>query len=491
MHHSNLDYASAAQTSRVVRQRKISPVEVIEHAISRIEARDPSLNAFAHTDFDQARSRAKQLEARILAGDDVGPLAGVPTAMKDLFNFYPGWPSTFGGVPALKNFRLNQKSIYPSRMEDAGAIVLGTTNSPTFGFRGTTDNALHGPTRNPFDLRRNSGGSSGGSAAAVADGLLPFADGTDGGGSIRIPSAWCHVFGFQPSFGRVPVAIRPNAFGGTAPFIYQGPIARTVEDAALALSVLAGPDVSDPFSISTKVDWSEALKRPITGLRIGFTPDFGGFPVEPTVAAKVAEAVLAFQEAGAEIVPLSLSFAYSHHQLSDLWCRMISQGAVAVLENFASQGMSLQHDLPETVREWAEKARNETLAELQDDQIMRSDVYCVLNEALEKVDFIAGPTTTCLPVRNAERGQTVGPDMINGMSVNPLIGFCPTFLTNFSGNPAASLPAGLADGLPVGLMLIGRLQQDANLLAACAAFEQVRPWMETYQIPAFRGLALS
>lgn len=484
-----LDYASAAQIARLIRTREISAVEVTAHAIARIEARNGSLNAFVHTDFDKARERAAGLDARIAAGEDVGPLAGVPTAIKDLFNFYPGWPSTLGGVPALKDFKLDLKSRYASRMEEAGAVVLGVTNSPVLGFRGTTDNALFGPTRNPFDLSRNSGGSSGGSAAAVADGLLPIGDGTDGGGSIRIPAAWCHVFGFQASFGRIPMVIRPNAFAASAPFIYEGPITRTVEDAALALGVLAGPDAGDPFSLSDRLDWTGALARPIKGLRIGFSPDLGGFPVEPQVAATVAHAVRAFEQAGAEIVPLSLDFGYSHDDLSQLWCRMISQGSVGVIDSFAAQGVHLESDLPAPVLEWAERARKASALDLQRDQAMRTRVYDVLNGAFSQVDLIAGPTTTCLPTPNAERGMTVGPSAIARKPVNPLIGFCPTFLTNFTGNPAASLPAGLADGLPVGLMLIGRRRDDLTVLSASAAFEKVQPWAEAYRIPSLRPLA--
>ncbi|USJ28505.1 amidase [Ensifer adhaerens] len=486
MEPADLDYASASELAMLVRRRQLSPVEVVDHAIQRIEARNPSLNAFVHTDFEGARVRARALEARIAKGEDIGHLAGVPTAIKDLYNFYPGWPCTLGGVPSLKNFRLDFKSLYPTRMEAAGAIVLGTTNSPALGFRGITDNVLYGPTNNPFDLSRNSGGSSGGSAAAVADGLLPIAGGTDGGGSIRIPSAWCHTFGFQASFGRIPLVMRPNAFGSTSPFIYEGPITRTVEDAALALDALAGCDPADPYSLTDRVDWLAALQKPIAGLRIGFTPDFGGFPVEPTVSARITEAVEAFDQAGAEIVPLSLDFAHSYHELSRLWCRMMSQGTVAVLEGFAAEGIDLERDLPEIVLDWMRIAKDSTLREHQRDQIMRTNVYDVLNRAFSEVDLIAGPTTACLAVMNRERGETVGPYTIDGLPVDPLIGFCPTFLTNFSGNPSASLPAGFANGLPVGLMLIGRRQADAALLSACAAYERIRPWTNGYEIAARR-----
>jgi len=481
---SKLDFASASEIARNVRERRISPVEVTDHAIARIEARNGAINAFVFTAFDQARERARELEKRIMAGKDVGPLAGVPTAMKDLFNFYPGWPSTLGGVPSLRDFRLERKSLYPTRMENAGAIVLGVTNSSTLGFRATTDNALFGATKNPFDLERNSGGSSGGSAAAVADGLVPVAGGSDGGGSIRIPSAWCHTFGFQASFGRVPTVARPNAFGPSSPFIYEGPITRTVEDAALALGALAGPDGADPFSIRETLDWQSALGRPIKGLRIAFTSDFGGFPVEPEVAARIAEAVQAFKEAGATILPLSLKFGRTADELTQLWCRMISQNTVSVLDGFSERGLDLEPDFPPPLRAWGQAARQETLSGRLRDQIARTDVYDVLNGVFSEVDLIAGPTTTCLPVLNAARGETVGPSRIDGTPINPLIGFCPTFLTNFTGNPAASLPAGLVNGLPVGLMLIGRRQDDLTVLSACAAFEKIRPWLHTYPRPA-------
>ncbi|RDJ13925.1 amidase family protein [Rhizobium grahamii] len=166
--------------------------------------------------------------------------------------------------------------------------------------------------------------TSGGNAAAV-DGLVPIAGGSDGGGSIRIPSAWCHTFGFQASFGRVPTVGRPGAFGASSPFIFEGPITRTVEDAATALSALSGPDIADPFNIVGKLDWLGALQRLIEGLHIGLTLDFGGFPLEPTITAKIEEAIRAFDAADATIVPLSLKFGRTVDELVQLWCRMISQ----------------------------------------------------------------------------------------------------------------------------------------------------------------------
>src|SRR5207253_7410437 len=190
------------------------------------------------------------------AGPQLGPLNGVPSASKDLFDFKPGWTRTFGGIRALKDMGVGLSCVYAERIERAGAILVGKTNSPVMGFRGTCDNYLFGPAHNPFDLSRNTGGSSGGSAAAVADGLVPIAEGTDGGGSIRIPAAWCGVFGFKASFGRVPFVARPNAFGGDTPFLFEGTLSRTVEDAALGLTALTGYHSADPFCLDESIDFT-------------------------------------------------------------------------------------------------------------------------------------------------------------------------------------------------------------------------------------------
>ncbi len=184
-----LAYMSAAEIAERVRRRRLSPVEIVESCIARIEARNPSLNAFVFKGFDDARREAKTAEAAVMSGAELGPLHGVPSAIKDLFDFKPGWPFTFGGIRAMKDCVAQWHCVFAERVEKAGAILIGKTNSPTMGLRGTCDNYLFGPSRNPFDTRKNAGGSSGGSAAAVADGLVPFAEGTDAGGSIRIPAA--------------------------------------------------------------------------------------------------------------------------------------------------------------------------------------------------------------------------------------------------------------------------------------------------------------
>ena len=319
-----LAFTSAAELAARIRRRELSPVEVMEACLTRIETRNSRLTAFVHLAFDEARERARAAEQAVMDGASLGPLHGVPVGMKDNFDHKPGWPSTLGGVRALHDHIADSYCPFAERIERAGAIIVGKTNSPVFGFRGTCDNYLFGPSRNPFDLTRNTGGSSGGSAAAVAGGLVPLSEGTDGGGSIRIPAAWCGAYGFKPSFGRTPMVSRPNALGNIAPFLFEGPITRTVEDATIALNALAGHDRRDPFSIETSEDFTAALNGSIVGWRIAFSPDFDIFPVEPEIAAAVEEAVQVFEAAGAQIERVRFKLRHSHEELSALWCRLVA-----------------------------------------------------------------------------------------------------------------------------------------------------------------------
>ncbi|TFH41819.1 MAG: amidase, partial [Lysobacterales bacterium] len=320
----DLSYASAGDIANAIRQKRVSPPEVLDFFIDRIEARNPSLNAVVYKGYDDARVAARRAEEAVMKGEALGPLHGVPVAIKDLFDFNPGWPATFGGIRALRNFKTDFACAFAERIAHrGGAIILGKTNSPVMGFRGTCDNYLFGPTCNPFDTRKNSGGSSGGSAAAVADGLLPLAEGTDGGGSIRIPASWCGVYGYKASFGRVPIWTRPNAFAMDTPFITEGPITRNVRDAALAMTALAGYDARDPFALDDDLDFVAATERPIKGLRIAYSPNFDVFPVDPEVSAVVEGAVRAFEEEGAVVREVKLGITRSQREMSDLWCRLI------------------------------------------------------------------------------------------------------------------------------------------------------------------------
>jgi amidase/aspartyl-tRNA(Asn)/glutamyl-tRNA(Gln) amidotransferase subunit A len=491
--HDELAYLSIRELSGLIHSRQLSPVEAVEASLGRIRARNESLNAFVYLNEEYALDAARAAEARLLAGDDAGPLMGVPTAIKDLNDSRPGWKGTLGGIPALKSYVIDAYCSFAERMEKAGAIALGKTNSPTMGFRGICDNYLFGPTRNPFDLTRNSGGSSGGSAAAVADGMVPFGEGTDGGGSIRIPAAWCGVFGFKGTSGRVSRLSRPSAFSLSPLFTFEGCLTRSVEDTAFVMEALCGPDDRDPYSLPDRVDWLGSLQGGVRGLRIAYSPDLGVFPVEPRVRETVERAARAFEEGGAVVEDVKLDLHRSAEELGDLWCRLMIPTSIVRVEKLKSAGIDLRRDYPADlapeITYWMDIVEGQTIMDAVADGEARTEVYDAVQGAMAGYDLLLAPTLACLPVENGTDGNTLGPAEINGVPVNRLIGFCPTFFFNFTGHPAASVPAGLVEGKwPVGLQIIGRRFADADVMRASAWYGEARPWRETYRQVEGRAL---
>lgn len=479
-------YTSAADLAELIRSGSLSPVTLMESTINRIKERNPSLNAFVVTEFDEAIQAAKRAEEMVRNGDKLGPLHGVPVAMKDLFDFKPGWISTLGGIKALESNRVENQCAFTERMEAAGAIIVGKTNSPTFGFRGTCDNKLFGPTNNPFDASKNSGGSSGGSAAAVADGMVPLAEGTDAGGSIRIPSAWCSTYGFKPSFGRSPILIRPNAFGATTPFIHMGPITRTVKDAALMQDVLSGPHPADPLTVVPKESMQSYLGNSVEGLKVAYTEDFGVFPVDPEIREGVRNTAERLRDAGVVVEEIDIDLGYDHFSLGELWCRLMAPLNTHVIDSLKQSGVDLLEDsdqLPDAVLEWNRYVENDmTMRDYYRDQGIRSEIFEKIQEALSEYDAIISPTLACFPVDNASDGDTKGPHELQGEKVEPLIGWCLTYLANFTGHPAASVPAGLGQaGLPYGLHIMGRMGEDGKVFSLSEALENVSPWLQHYE----------
>ena len=484
---------SAAELGRAVNEKELSPVEVVRYFADRIARRDPSLHAFVYTKFDYAESEAKKLEAKLARGEQAGPFAGVPFALKDFLPGKKGWTHSHGGVRSL--IRPDPfDSEFCKAMEAAGGIAVGKTNAPAFGFRGTCDNLLYGPTRNPFDPRLNSGGSSGGSAAAVADGMLPISEGSDGGGSIRIPAAWCGCFGFKASVGTIPSVARPDAWAATHPYCFNGGITKTVEDAAILLQHMARYDPRDPLSRpQPPVDYLAEMQRPLKGARIAWTPDFGVFPVDPEVLRVAREAARAFREAGATVEPVRFDLGYGAYELAEIWCRSICVDTAIDLENDRRAGFDLVRDhadeLPREFIAWNEKTAAGGLMDYYGVHRARTALLDAFEDVFARYDLILSPTTVCLPVPNAADGNTLGPASVNGVPTEPLIGWCETFFANFTGHPAASAPAGLsAGGLPVGLQIIGRKFRDADVLAAAHTLEKLRPWRQYYDIPLSRVL---
>ncbi|WP_329337676.1 amidase [Streptomyces sp. NBC_01352] len=492
---SGLCFEPAVHIAARLRSGDLSAREIVGDFLQRIEKRDPELNAYITVLADSALEAARRADEALARGDEVGPLHGVPIAIKDLYDFKSKVPNTFGSR-LFADFVPDSDATDIARLESAGAIVLGKTNVPEFGHKGTTDNTLIGPTSTPFAIGKNAGGSSGGSAAAVADGLAAVAQASDAGGSIRIPAAWCGVYGYKATFGVVPRAARPNAFKH-APLATSGVVARTVGDAALLLSVMAGGwDPRDPFSVPAEpVDWAgAAASGDLTGLRIAYSPDFGGYPIDSRVATVVEDAVRAFAEGGADIETVDLVLPCSPQEHCDIWLRQTASSNLDLLGLFKARGIDIlgsQRDsfAPEFVA-LLDRGLSLSTDEVLRDRVMRTRIFDALELCLGRYDLLLTPTVAVPPVDNAASGRTLGPTEINGVSVDPTIGWCLTYPLNLTGHPAASLPAGLTpEGLPVGLQIIGRRYSDATVLAASAAFELIRPWSHVY--PGLSGAAIS
>lgn len=484
---SDIAYSSATELAARIRRGDLSPVTVVDACLQRLDERNDDVNAFITVLDDDARQRAHQAEQALEAGEELGPLHGVPIAIKDLFDFKAGVANTMGSKP-FEEFVPEQTATYVERLEEAGAIVIGKTNTPEFGHKGTTDNLVIGPTSTPFDLDRNAGGSSGGSAAAVADGIVPIAQGSDGGGSVRIPASFCGVYGFKASYGRVAQAIRPDAFLSHTPTIHAGPITRTVEDAAVMLEVMTGPHPRDPLSVPDEnPDYRQAVRRGIDTYEIAYSPAFDVFPVDERVQNVIDDAVNAFEKAGATVEEVDLGLPSSQQELATLWIREIAMLYHSAVEGFKDEGIDLladyRDDLSPEFAEMLEETQDMSMIEYKRDEHLRTQVYDAIQDVFIEYDLLVTPTLAVPPVENEDDPdiQTVGPSEIDGESVDPLIGCCLTYPINFTGHPAASIPAGLTDdGLPVGLQVVGDRFADTDVLAASGAFERVRPWHDTY-----------
>jgi aspartyl-tRNA(Asn)/glutamyl-tRNA(Gln) amidotransferase subunit A len=460
-------YTPAWRLAELVRDREVSPTELATHFLKRIRELDPQLNSFITVSEEQAMEAAREAEAAVASGADLGPLHGVPIAIKDL-NATKGIRTTQGTL--LRQDHVPEHDDIPvGRIRSAGAVILGKTNTPEFGWKGTTENLLTGPCRNPWDPSRTSGGSSGGSTVAIAAGFAPLASGSDAGGSIRIPASFCGVYGVKPTFGRVPTAY--NGPGGWRSLSQNGPIAGNVRDAALLLQVLSGPHPQDPLALPEHLpSFISALAEPtVRELRIAWSPQLDGRPVDPEVRRTATNAALAFEDLGATVEeahpPIDselLVQVFTTLMLTDL---AVSLGPV--LE--AGMGKLL----PPTLVEWTQQAAawpaTRYAAHLRELEWHRHR----MEEFFQIYDLLLTPTmaVAAFPIEEF-------PERIDGQEVLPQWGFSPfVYPFNLSGQPAASVPCGFTTaGLPVGLQIVGRRGAELDVLRASAAFEASHPW---------------
>jgi aspartyl-tRNA(Asn)/glutamyl-tRNA(Gln) amidotransferase subunit A len=475
-------FKSVTALAREIREGELSPVELVDAFLDRIDERDDDVNAYITVLGDRVREQAKAAEQAVERGDDLGPLHGVPVAVKDLTEV-EGERLTFGAEPFADNVAERDAAVV-RRLRDAGAIILGKTNTPEFGLKVKTDNLLVGPTSTPFEIGKNAGGSSGGSAAAVAAGMAPIAEGSDAGGSVRIPSAFCGVFGMKPSYGRIPMDGRPDAFGSHTPFTHEGFHTRTVEDGALLLDVLSGPHPRDPFSLpDDAIDYAAAVDRGIDDLDVGYTRDFGVWPIEPAVESVVEDAIEDLRDAGVAVESVDID---TEHKLDELiqdtsmtqWEVSVAGLANRLEEAFGVEVTGEDSDrFPDKMVEMAEKGREHDAVSYVSSNHGRTQVFDGVQDAFDEYDLLLSPVTAVPPFDN----DVLGPTDVDGTEVDPLSGWFPTMIYNLTGHPAASVPAGLTeDGLPVGLQVAGRRFADDDVLAASATLERVRPWHDDY-----------
>ena len=484
---SSLSTSPATELVRRIRIGDVSPVELTEASLRRVRNRE-DLNAFITLIEDDARERAIAAERAVEQGDELGALHGIPVVIKDLTGFKAGVRHTFG-CKLLSDNVADHTAVFVERLEEAGAIVLGKTNTPEFGHKPTTDNMLVGPTSTPFDAERNAGGSSGGSAAAVAAGMTTLGQGGDAFGSVRIPAALCGVYGLKPSFGRIPSPTRPNGFLNNMPFIDKGPITRTVGDAALMMEVMAGPHPSDPFSLPDDgTDYVDAVERPIDGLDVAYSPDLGVFPVAESVDAIVSDAVTAFEEAGANVDDIDVNFGHSLADLREGVRYPLAQLMAAKVTRIHEEAHDIdfigehRDDIPDELSDRIEAGREFDTLAIDAAQRLRTDVFDTVQSIFEEYDLLLTPTVSVPPFRNDVAEQVVGPLDVDGEPIDAATDWILTWPFNLTGNPAASVPAGFTDDdLPVGMQLVGRRFDDDVVLAASGAFERARPWHDAYQ----------
>ena len=434
-------FMPATELAERLRSRRLSASEVVQAFLERIRRVNPSLNAYVTLDEERALREARAADERLFHAARPEPLHGVPFSVKDVV-FTAGLRTT-AGSRIYERYVPEKDAIAVARLRAAGAILLGKTNTPEFGYKATTENPLFGPTCNPWDMTRTAGGSSGGAAAATAAGLSPLSVGTDGGGSIRIPASFCGVFGLKPTFGRVPVL---PGFGGWRTLSHTGPIARTVRDAALMFDVMAGPHEIDRVSLpESPTSCLSELEHPRKNLRLGYSADLGFATVEHEVAAVVEAVLPVFEEIGHSVEKAGANGKYleEHRALMD-------EGLVKFIE----AGLEC-------------RAVDYTAATR-----VRDDLAAKLAAFFADHDLLLTPTVAVAPFPIGQAPREMG-----GVKMEPVDWIPFTYAFNLTGNPAASVPCGTtAVGLPVGLQVVGPRHADALVLNLCAQLEEARPW---------------
>ncbi len=457
--------STVIEAAAALRERRVSARELVDDALTKAEASQPDVNAFSHLDPQSALDAADRCDRSLANGDDVGVLAGVPFGVKDLENC-AGMPTTRGSRWFLGEPAVGHDDIHVARLRAAGAIPIGKTTAPEFGTFAYTASPALGVTRNPWNLERTPGGSSGGTAAAVSAGVIPFGTASDGGGSIRSPAGFCGLPGLKPSYGRIPgIGLTNLAQNATV-----GALATTIADTALLLDVMAGPDRRDRTCLPAPgIRYSEVIETlDVEGLRVGFSVDLGFAVVDPEVASLCEAAVRTLvQAARLTLVARDIRFddyvgVYARIEGADMWIDIPS-------DRYPDRA----DELDPNVRPGWDSAAKVTLPKFAAIYRQRRAIELQVAELFDDIDVLVTPTTT-IPAFAAEGPM---PTEINGQSTHAGMATPFTMLANLVNLPSISLPAGTTrDGLPVGFMLTADRHRDDICLRLGRLFEQAAPW---------------
>jgi aspartyl-tRNA(Asn)/glutamyl-tRNA(Gln) amidotransferase subunit A len=457
---SDIDFRTTplADLVRSVQAKQVSARELTEAALDRIGRLDPTYNAFVAVDGERALAQADALDAKIAGGADPGALAGIPIGVKDLQDT-AGFTTTYGSALHADDPPATADSPFVARLRAAGCIVVGKTNTPEFGWMGNTTNSVFGPSRNPFDPARGPGGSSGGASAALAAGMVPLATGSDGGGSIRIPSACCGLSGMKPSLGRVP------AGGPTPPgwidLSTNGPMARRIADVALALDVAVGPDPTDLRSLPRpEASWLAALEDPHVPVQIAYSPTLGYASVDAEVRQACDRAVGVLESLGADVTVIDSVFE------ADPVDDFLTMTAACTLRSLQPlMGHPRWEEVDPLLRHLLASAESTTAVQL----LQVIDRFHLMNLRLVELFHTARllVTPTCSAVAPGVGAMT---SSVNGEETANWVQF--TYPFNMTRSPAATVCCGTSSGgLPIGLQLVGPQHGDLVVLRAAAALE--------------------
>ena len=456
---SDLCFLTAVELAERIRRRDVSVTEVVRAHLAQIERVNPKVNAIVTLTAERALDDARDKDARLARGERPGPLFGLPIAHKDLVPTR-GIRTTWGS-PIYRDHVPTVDGLIIERLRAAGAVTVGKTNTPEFGAGSQTFNEVFGRTLNPYDPTKTCGGSSGGAAVALACGMVPIADGSDTGGSLRNPAAFCNIVGFRTSPGRVPVWPRELAWSTLS---VQGPMARTVADAALMLSAIAGPDARSPIAIAEPGDgFRRPLARDFRGARVAWSRDLGGLPIDRRVTAALEPQRKVFENLGCAVDDTQPDMRDAREIFQTL-------RAFAFATRYGPMLAEHRHQIKDTVIWNTEQGLKLTARELADAEVKRTALYHRVREFMERYEFLLLPTTQVPPFDVAQPYVTE----IEGAALPTYIDWMRSCSDiTVTGLPAIAVPGGFTpDGLPVGLQIVGRHQNDWGVLELAHAFEQ-------------------